>query len=310
MAGPADGRGPGGRGLGGRGPGKREEPVIRGALRSLRREIPGDNLGMAAAALAYHGIFGLLPALAAAAALWGQFGDFSVLDRLADRTGSVLPPGSVALVKQFVTGVPEGFGGGLGLAVNLGLATFIAFRAARSLLIALNVVYESADGRGLLRRSLVALAVGVCGIALLFVALAVVALPPALGAHLGSGVAVGLLWLRWPALMLLFTAAVGLLFRFGPNRRPPRGHWVGWGALAAALLWLTASAGVSFYVANLASFGRLYGSLGSVAVVLLWFYVSAYAVLIGAEIDAYLAVRAQGRSPGWGDRGGGGSAPA
>ena len=90
----------------------------------------------------------------------------------------------------------------------------------------------------------------------------------------------------------MFTLGVGLLFRYAPSRDRPRWRPIIQAAATATALWIVASAGVSVYAAHVASFGRFYGSLGSVAVVLIWFYASGLAVLAGAEIDAVLTARA------------------
>ena len=271
--------------------------VLPDILRTLREEIPSDHVTMVAAGLAFHAVFGLLPALAAAAALWGQISDLGVLKNSADSGNILLPDGSVQLLKQFVDSVPAGLSGGLGLLLNLGIIIYTSQRAASGLLTALNIAYDVTERRGRVRRALVALAIGVCGIALLFIALAVMALPPLFGPQLQSQVVAQLLWLRWPALILVFVLGLGVLFRFAPSRDRICWRCVAWGAAVATVLWIAASLGVSFYVAHAASFGRLYGSLGSVAIVLLWFYASALSILAGAEIDAVLAARAEGRPP-------------
>ncbi len=92
--------------------------------------------------------------------------------------------------------------------------------------------------------------------------------------------------------------SLNALFSYGPNHAWRRWRWINWGAFSATVLWSIASIGVSFYTAHIASFGRMYGSLGAVAVVLLWFYVSALAILAGAEIDATLAARVERRQQG------------
>ena len=91
---------------------------------------------------------------------------------------------------------------------------------------------------------------------------------------------------RWPALVVLVAVALAVFYRLGPDRANPRRHWLSWGAVAAIVLWLVISAGFSFYVSNFGSYGQTYGSLGAVIVLLLWLWLSALAVLIGAELDA------------------------
>ena len=88
--------------------------------------------------------------------------------------------------------------------------------------------------------------------------------------------------------VLAYAIAVGLLYRFGPVRGPVPGRAVIPGAILATLLWLVASEGLSFYIAHMTSFGATYGSLGAVAGVMLWLYATAYAVLLGAELNAQI----------------------
>ncbi len=260
-------------------------------LRTLWQEIFSDHATMVAAGLAYYAIFGLLPALAAAAAMWGQFGDMDALKQGLQHSGSMLPVATVQLLDEFLTSVPKGFGGGIALLVNLLLVVWVAYRAAGGLLTALNIVYDQEETRSQTRRAVVALAVGTAGIALLFVVIGLLALAPLIASWLQMETALRLLWLRWPVMIAIFAASLALLFRYAPNRTPSHLLPRCWGTAVATLLCLAASAGISLYVAHLANFGRLYGLLGSIAVVLLWLYANALALLVGAEVDNVLSER-------------------
>ncbi len=256
-------------------------------LRAVWREMASDHVTMVAAGLAYYGIFGLLPAVAAAAALWGLFGDPRLLQSLLQGS-DVMPAETVRLLHQFLTSVPQGFGGGVAFAFSLLLVLWTAFRAAGGLLMALNIVYDLTETRSAAGRAVMSLAMGGIGIALLFASLALLALAPLAASWLQGAVALPLLWLRWPVMLLLFAAALALLFRFAPNRSDVHLPSLLCGTVAGTVLSLAASAGISLYVAHAGNFGRLYGSLGGVAVVLLWFYAVALALLVGAEVDATL----------------------
>ena len=264
---------------------------LRGILITLWHEIPSDHMSTVAAGLAYYGVFGLLPALAAAAALLGQFGGFHVLAESAQQDRGVLPQGTRLLFREFLTGVPEGLGSGAWLAVNIAIVLFTAERAANGLLTSLNIVYDVEEKRGRIKRLAVAFGIGAIGIALLFTALAIVVLPRVLSPD-GTDLA---LW-RWPLLGLGFGLSLAALFRFGPCRDGARWRAVAIGASIATVLWVLVSAGLSFYVAHMGSFHKFYGSLGSFAVILVWFYGGAFAVLAGAEIDFVLTAAADGRS--------------
>lgn len=262
--------------------------------RTVWREVFTDHASMLAAGLAYHAVFGLLPALAAAVALWGLFGDAGVLRRLLRGQDSLLPDGAAAVLDGFLTAVPHGFGGGLSLLMSLLVVVWTASRAARGLIGALNIVYDVPESRGLLGRLGVSLGIALGGIALLFAAVALLALAPLAAGWLRAELSVRLLWLRWPALIALFVAALALLFRYGPNRARCPALPLLCGTAAGTVLCMAASCGIALYAANVARLGQVYGSLGGVAAALLWLYGIAFALLVGAQVDAVLTARRDG----------------
>ncbi len=92
--------------------------------------------------------------------------------------------------------------------------------------------------------------------------------------------------LPWPVLGAAAVGGLALLYRFGPARRPAEWPWLRIGALAATVLWLVGSAAFAFYVANFGSYNETYGSVGALVVLLMWFYLSAYVVIVGAELNS------------------------
>jgi len=266
---------------------KPREAPPRHPLRSFIAEVMSDYTQTAAAALAFHAMFGVLPALAGAAALLGKVAGPAVLrgpvqagaeHLLGDRA-------AVSVLVEFVTTVPEGFGLGLGLTLNLVVALWAAQRAASGLLTALNIVYDQRERRSWLQREGVAVVIALVVFLLLTVALLLLALPPLLAGHVESGLLDILSLARWPALVLLFALAVGALYTYAPSRARPQCDWASWGTAAATLLWVAASAGLSVYVSHAQSFGVFYGSLGGAVVLMLWFYLTALALLAGAEVN-------------------------
>ena len=91
---------------------------------------------------------------------------------------------------------------------------------------------------------------------------------------------------RWPLLVGGFLAALAVIYRYGPSREDAKWRWVTPGALVAAVLWLLGSAAFSLYVSKFASYDKTYGPLGAVVVFLMWLYISALTVLIGAEVNS------------------------
>jgi len=93
-------------------------------------------------------------------------------------------------------------------------------------------------------------------------------------------------WLRWPLLAAVGLLALAILYRFGPCRRAPRWRWLPVGSILAGFLWLAASGLFSFYVSNFGSYNATYGSLGAVIVLLIWLYLTALSVILGAGLNA------------------------
>jgi len=179
---------------------------------------------------------------------------------------------------------------GVGLGVSVLLTLWTAGVGTRSMLAALTIAYGGQERRGFLRFQLVSLTMTVVAILGAVVAVAVLVGMPAWFRFVTPwGLRMRVVHLA-SLLLLLGCAALSLalLYRFGPARpRPPR-HWISPGSALALTLWLLASVLLSFYIGHIAAFGATYGPLGAVAAVMLWFFLSAYAVLLGAELNAQL----------------------
>ena len=102
--------------------------------------------------------------------------------------------------------------------------------------------------------------------------------------------------LKWPFAALVFWLGLTLMYRFGPNRDTSQARWLNRGAVVAIVLWLIGSAVFSWYVGHFGSFGKTYGSLGAFVILMLWFLLSAWAVLIGAEINAVVEHEGQAQA--------------
>lgn len=268
-------------------------------VREFKDEVLSDHTQTAAAALAFHALFGALPALAVAAAIFGLLVDLDALsDPFADDAEAFLPEEAGALFVEFITDVPEGFGFGAALGANVVLALWAAQRGASGLLTALNIVYDEVERRSWWQREIVAIAIALGGLVLLLVSLGLIALPLLasllVGDDLDGGVFRTLELVRWPILLALVAGALGLLYSHGPSRETTHHEWIGLGTVTATLSWTAASYGLSLYVSIAGGFGAYYGSLSGAVVVLLWFYLGALAVLAGAEINSLRAERARG----------------
>jgi membrane protein len=178
----------------------------------------------------------------------------------------------------------------LGLTFISGLAVSLwsANAAMKSLFDTLNIVYDEKEERGFLKLNAMSLAFTLAAIAFVLAALGAIVVMP---------VVLNYLWLsnfadlvvsiaRWPAMLLVVALALACVYRFGPSREAPRWRWITWGSVAAAILWLGASALFSWYAANFGKFNETYGSLGAAVGFMTWIWISAIAILLGAELNA------------------------
>lgn len=171
--------------------------------------------------------------------------------------------------------------------LSLVLAFWTANTGMRALIRGLNIAYGERERRSFLRLTRTSAAMTLSAFAfLLATAGALVVLPLLLRVLRAPLEILPLSLLRWPALLAIAVTAFELLYRFGPDRRPARWRWLSWGSVAAALLWLVGSLALSGYVAGFAAYNATYGSLGAIFGCLIWSWISAVVILLGAKLNA------------------------
>jgi membrane protein len=250
-----------------------------------------DRLLAVAAGVVFYALLAIFPTITAFVSLYGLFADAGTVQSHLSLLAGVLPSGGIDIVKEQVLRIASKPGGiSFGFIFGLGLALWSANAGVKAIIDALNVIERRHERRGFIQLNALSLAFTLGAIAFLLLALgAVVAFPVAMSAFgLNETVGIGLPLLRWPALFALLLLALMTLYRFGPNRDKPRGRWFSPGALIAALAWLAGSSALSFYLSNFADYNATYGSLGAAIGLMMWMWLSAIAVLLGAEIDTVL----------------------
>ncbi len=264
----------------------------RGALWQIalrvRKRTEVDHLGIVAGGVAFWSFLALIPGLGAALAVWGLIVPPGFFEDSGFDLG--LPEQGVALLSASTRELSSAPDTGLtwGLTLSLLIALWVANSGTRAIIEALNLAYNERERRSWLHRHGVSLALTLGIVAGFGVAAATVVGVPTLLGRLGleTDLRAAIRWLRWPLLVGLMLVALGVLYRFGPARRPASWRWLSPGAVTAALAWTLGSAGFSIYVEHFASYDEIYGSLGAVAITLLWLYITAFVVLLGAEINA------------------------
>jgi membrane protein len=262
-------------------------------LLRVKDEIDKDNLSIVAAGVAFYGLFAIFPAITAFVTLYGLITDPAEVEQQLAPLRDVMPEDAFGILQQQMHSVVTQASGslGLGLLLSLALAIWSSTKGTKAIFTALNIAYGEHEERGFFSLNLWSLTFTVGGIVFIIVALLVIAAVPAALAIVGSPGGVlefVLLALRWVVMAVLMMLALALLYRYGPSRATARFQWVSPGAIAATVLWLVASVAFSLYVRHFGSYDKTFGSLGAVVILLMWFYISAYVVCLGAELNAEL----------------------
>lgn len=253
------------------------------------------HLSIVAAGVAFFSALAIFPAIAALIGIYGLVADPAGVSQNLEAVRPLLPPDAYSILEAQVNALiaarPEQLGFASGIAILLALWT--ARAGVMAMMEGVNIAYREPDARGFVMQFVISLALTALMILVGVVAiLSVVALPAILNfIEIGP---LGALIARLGPLLILGIAvifAIGALYRYGPNRQLARKRWVSWGAIVATIGWVAASMLLSFYISNFANFNQTYGSLGAIVALLFWFYISAFVVLLGAELNAEMELQ-------------------
>jgi membrane protein len=257
--------------------------------RSLK-EVGEDNLTLIAGGIAYSWFLSLFPMMIAAVSIYGLVVDPAEVQAQVDDFASGLPQAAQDLILTQLSSISRSSGGGMSLTLilSIALALWSASAGMAGLVQALNIAYDETDERNfVIKRGLaILLTIGF----LVFIALAIILVGvfPIVLSALGANAVVTVLAqiIRVAVLVATFGLFLALLYRVAPHRDAPQLKWLSLGAIVATVIWVVASVLFSFYVDNFGSYSETYGALAGVVVLLLWFWLTALVILLGAEINA------------------------
>ena len=271
---------------------KREYPAI--LVRAGKRFFQ-DHMTNIAASLAYYAFLAMPAALLVAVGVFSLVAGPNAVSTVVDKLGTVMPEQATSLIEGSLTNLTQHQGAGITvLVVGAVLALWSVTGAMQGVMWAMNIAYDREETRGFVRRRLVA--VGMLVFALIGFALAfgLLVLGPHLSNWLGSALGaesiVDVVWwiAEWPLLLGgLLLAFAGLMY-LAPNVEHPRWSFLTFGAVLAIVTWLLASGAFSFYVSRFSSYNKTWGALAAVVIMLTWLWLSAVALLFGAEVNAEL----------------------
>lgn len=263
-----------------------------GVAKRVAAQSDARNLGLVSAGVAFYSLLSVFPGLAAMIALWGYFADPVMIQEQMEIARQLLPEGAFTILDNQVAALISANTSTLQLTslFSILLAIWTARNGVAAMIRGLNAIYREEHRRNPLRRYAVAVLLTLVLIGVGIVAFAsVVVLPPVLSFFAIPVLTEILIALvKWIVVLLMVFFAISLLYRYGPNRRGARVRWLTPGAVLSLFFWTVGSAAFTIYLRNFGSFNEVYGSLGAVIALLFWLYLSAYVVLLGAQLNAEL----------------------
>jgi membrane protein len=263
-------------------------------LKRTAKEFTNDRLTDWAAALTYYSVLSIFPGLLVVISLLGLFGE-STVDSVVKDVGSAAP----GAVRDILVGATQNIQSSQSTAGVLAIVALVgglwsASNYVGAFMRASNAVYDVPEGRPIWKTLPIRLGVTLVIAVLLTLSVLIVVLTGSVAEYVGG--LIGLestavtVWniVKWPILVLIISQILALLYWASPNAKQAGIRWVSPGGLLAVVIWIAASVGFAFYVANFGSYNKTYGTLAGVIVFLVWLWISNIAVLLGAEFDAEL----------------------
>ena len=250
------------------------------------------NLALLSAGVAFYAFLAFVPLIAAIVLIYGLLGNPDAVMESMARLNEFTPPEVAKVIQDQLLAIVTTSAGvkGLGLLIAVFFAVFGAMRASSAMMKALNIIYEEHESRNIAEFYLVStsitlgmIAVGIVGISSVsFFGFVQIVLTQ----YLGSFAITLIKLLTWLVAGALVSFTFAIFYRFAPDRRKAKWRWLTLGSVISTLLWVLATFGFGIYAANLTDYNATYGSLAAIVIFQMWLFLSSYAILIGAEINA------------------------
>jgi membrane protein len=235
----------------------------------------------------------LFPAIIAGVSIYGLVADPQTVRDQINRLAETLSPETAKLIGQQVQQVTSSAGGALGLATVIGILTALwsASSGMKALITGVNLAYDETEGRKFVKLRGLSVLMTLGAMALLGVALALIVGFPAVPDSWPTALQWTAAVLRFVLLAVLLMAGLAALYRYAPDRDKPEWSWASPGSVVATVLWVLASVGFSIYVNAFGNYNKTYGALAGVIILMFWLYLTAFVVLVGAELNAEMELQ-------------------
>jgi membrane protein len=256
----------------------------------IYENINNHRIMAVAAGVTFYVLLALFPGIAALVSLYGLFADPATISQHLSDLSGFMPEGATQVVGDQLNHLNANGSSTLGVTflITLAISLWSANSGMKAMFDALNIVYGEPEKRSFIKLNALSLAFTLCAIAFMLIALGAMVVVPVVMNYIGSTsitnwvVRIG----RWPALLIIVSLAIGVLYRFAPSREKAQWRWISWGSASAAIAWLIVSFLFSYYTSHFGSYNRTYGSLGAVFGFMTWIWLSVMVILLGAELDA------------------------
>ena len=266
--------------------------ALKAVLLRVKQQIVEDNLGITAAGMAYYFMLAIVPALLTVISIYGLAASPASVERQLESVSRLVPAAGFDVVRGQLRDLVSSSKSGLsvGAAVAALVALWSAAKGAKAMITGIRIAYDDTAPRSSWRTQTLALVFTLGFILFGMTSLTLVTFFPWLVNELDLGWAgrVAASAGRWVVLFVAAVTALAVAYRFAPHQRRPSWRCVLWGSGAAAVMWLVASMGFSWYASSFGSFNETYGSLAGIIVLLLWLEISSIVILLGAEIASEL----------------------
>lgn len=253
-------------------------------------QIKRDHVQITAAGVAFYFFLALFPTIVAAISLYSLVLDPAQISEDMAKLRSFLPPETFSIFKEIMDPLlnesPKALGWSFALSILFSI--WSANKGTSAIFEGINISYNEMDERGFIKKKALTLTFTLGGIVIGIISIASVIAFPSLvdRLQLTKTITEILNYGRWILMAIILIFSLGILYKFAPDRDRPKFSWVSWGAGVATVLWLAGSLLFSWYVSNFGSYSSTYGSFAAVIILLLWLFLTAFIILIGAEINA------------------------
>lgn len=257
------------------------------------RKIEQDNMSLIAAGVAFYFLLAIFPLLASLISMYGLFVDQATVNQHISALLTIMPEQSGGMLKAQIESLTSADKSSLSL--SLGITFLITLwsggKGSVALITACNISYKEPKSRSFFKMVLLRLVLTLATVLIMMLMLLlVVGIPVVLNLLVQTNETM-LMWVKWPILLLVFNLSLAGLYRYAPHRNTAKWRWVTPGAAVATLLWLIASYLFNFYISEYADYSKTYGSMGGVVILLMWFYMTAYTILLGAATNAAIELQ-------------------